>query len=145
MHSETNMINFAASFSSAFYAASNFLGTMVGTIGVFIICVGCLRGIASFLRKLSDKNILLADIRIELGHYLALGLEFLIAKDIIETIVGPTWDDLGKLAVIIALRTVLTYFLAHEVKEVREELEQENAIRKLKRGFVHAEELMEEK
>jgi uncharacterized membrane protein len=131
------MTHFVANTASGLYAASTIAGMIVGSIGVTVILIGCFRGIFMFLKRVSDQNILLADIRIEMGHYLALGLEFLVAKDIIETIVEPTWDDLGKLAVIIALRTALTIFLAHEIKEVREELEQENAIRKIKKSFQH--------
>ncbi|PIR49316.1 hypothetical protein COU79_05570 [Candidatus Peregrinibacteria bacterium CG10_big_fil_rev_8_21_14_0_10_54_7] len=64
-------------------------------------------------------------IRIELGKHLALGLEFLVGKDIVESIVHPTWNDLGKLGAIIALRTVVTVFLSRELKEVEEELKVE--------------------
>ncbi len=112
---------------------TQFVGMLIGCIGVVTILVGCIDSFVSFLKKFLRNGVLLADIRIELGHYLTLGLEFLVAKDIIETIVRPTWDDLGKLAVIILLRTVLTLFLAHEVKEVREELEEESTIKKLRR------------
>ena len=101
---------------------------------MLIIFVGSIRALWLFIKKPIVKNILLSDIRIDLGHYLALGLEFLIAKDVIETLAEPTWEHLGKLAIIIALRSALTMFLAHEVKEVREEMEEEGLIRKLKRG-----------
>lgn len=119
--------------SNNLFAVTLFLGSIIGSIGVTVIFVGCIRGLYLFVKKFLTNNTLLADIRIEVGHYLALGLEFLVAKDIIETIVRPTWDELGKLAAIIALRTLLTLFLAHEVKEVREELEEEGMIRKLRK------------
>ena len=110
------------------------IGNLIGCVGVLIIFVGSIRALWLFIKKPIVKNILLSDIRIDLGHYLALGLEFLIAKDVIETLAEPTWEHLGKLAIIIALRSALTMFLAHEVKEVREEMEEEGLIRKLKRG-----------
>lgn len=118
-----------------FQTATHFIGVVVGSIGVTIILVGVIRGFAYFLLKFSHKEILIADIRIELGHYLALGLEFLVAKDIVESIAKPSWEELGKLAAIIALRTMLTFFLAHEVKEVREELQEENLIHRLRGKF----------
>jgi len=114
------------------YALTHFVGIVVGSIGVTVILIGALRGLRSFLLKCIGRNILIADIRIELGHYLALGLEFLVAKDIVESIARPTWDDLGKLAAIIALRTVLTFFLAHEVKEMREALQEEDLVHRLR-------------
>ncbi|HLD07684.1 MAG TPA: DUF1622 domain-containing protein [Candidatus Peribacterales bacterium] len=120
------------SIANNLFAITRFLGALIGSIGVTIIFVGCIRGLYLFLKKFLTDNTLLADIRIDIGHHLALGLEFLVAKDIIETIVRPTWDELGKLAAIIALRTLLTLFLAHEVKEVREELEEESLIKTLR-------------
>src|SRR3989344_5361696 len=120
------------SIANNLFAITRFLGAIIGSIGVTVIFVGCIRGLYLFLKKFLTNNALLADIRIEIGHHLALGLEFLVAKDIIETIVRQTWDELGKLAAIIALRTLLTLFLAHEVKEVREELEEESLIKTLR-------------
>lgn len=55
-----------------------------------------------------------------------MGLEFLVGKDIIESVVHPTWDDLGKLGAIIILRTVVTIFLSRELKEVEEEFKLES-------------------
>lgn len=112
------------------------IASVMGFIGALIIFTGGIHGLYLFLKKATGAQILLADIRIELGHYMALGLEFLVGKDIIETLAEPTWNMLGKLAVLIALRTALTMFLAHEVKDVREELEQEQAIVSLKKNMI---------
>ena len=54
-------------------------------------------------------------IRLKLGRWLALALEFQLAADILKTAVAPTWDDIGKVAAVIALRTLLNYFLAREI------------------------------
>lgn len=70
------------------------------------------------------------EIRIELGQHLALGLEFLVGKDIVDTIIDPSWEDLGKLGAIIIIRTVLSIFLARELKEVEEEMTMEEKIEK---------------
>lgn len=56
-------------------------------------------------------------IRLRLGRWLALALEFELAADILGTAVAPSWDDIGKLAAIIVLRTLLNYFLQREVRE----------------------------
>lgn len=55
------------------------------------------------------------NIRLKLGRWLALALEFQLAADILKTAVAPTWDDVGKVAAIIALRTMLNFFLAREI------------------------------
>jgi uncharacterized membrane protein len=69
-------------------------------------------------------------IRLTLGRSLALGLEFLLAADILKTAVAPTWDAVATLAAIAAIRTGLNFFLQREL-----EREQELA---LKRGAVEA-------
>jgi uncharacterized membrane protein len=101
------------------------LAAIIGFIGVLVMAYGALHSGTMFLLCVLHKKDHLPQIRIELGKHLALGLEFLVGKDIIETIVHPTWDDLGKLAAIVALRTVITVFLSWELKEVIHEVEEE--------------------
>jgi uncharacterized membrane protein len=55
------------------------------------------------------------EVRILLGRYLALGLEFALGADILATAVSPSWDDIGQLAAIAGIRTALNYFLAREL------------------------------
>lgn len=66
-------------------------------------------------------------VRLELGRWLALALEFELAADVLRTAVTPTWNDIGQLAAIAALRTLLNFFLQREIdsadrrgKDVRE-------------------------
>ena len=61
-------------------------------------------------------------VRIKLWHYLVLSLEFLVAKDILESIVNPTTEWLITLWAIVLIRTVLSYFLNKEIFEVKEEI-----------------------
>ncbi len=61
----------------------------------------------------SAKN----EVRLTLGRWLAVGLEFELAADILNTAVTPTWSDIEKLAAIAALRTALNYFLEREIRE----------------------------
>lgn len=50
--------------------------------------------------------------------WLALSLEFALAADIAETVIAPTWDDIGKLAAIAAIRTILNLFLERDLEFV---------------------------
>jgi uncharacterized membrane protein len=54
-------------------------------------------------------------IRLGFAGWLALALEFELAADILRTAVAPTWNDIGQLAAIAALRTALNYFLQKEL------------------------------
>jgi uncharacterized membrane protein len=55
------------------------------------------------------------DIRLRLGRWLALALEFLLAADILRTAVSPSWSEIGQLAAIAAIRTALNYVLQQEI------------------------------
>jgi uncharacterized membrane protein len=55
-------------------------------------------------------------VRLRLGRWLALALEIELAADILRTAVAPTWNDIGRVAAIIVLRTVLNYFLQREIE-----------------------------
>lgn len=68
-----------------------------------------------------DREEKLSRVRLDLGIALALSLEFLLAADIVATAVSPSWDALGKLATISAIRTFLNFFLEQEVKELARE------------------------
>jgi uncharacterized membrane protein len=61
-------------------------------------------------------------LRLSLGRWLALGLEFALAADILRTAVAPSWRDIGQLAAIAVLRTGLNYGLEREIaREERRE------------------------
>lgn len=59
--------------------------------------------------------------RLLFSHYLVLALELQLAADILATAVAPSWEQLGKLAAIAAIRTFLNYFLGREMTEVKSE------------------------
>ena len=48
-------------------------------------------------------------IRLSLGRSLALGLEFLLGADILNTAVAPSWEQVGLLAAIAAIRMGLNH------------------------------------
>jgi len=56
-------------------------------------------------------------IRLSLGRFLALGLEFQLAGDVLRTAVAPSFTEIGQLAAIAAIRTALNYFLNREIQE----------------------------
>ncbi len=106
-------------------AVSIFAAGVIGYIGVAIMTYGGIKSAVHFILSAARKQNHLPYIRIDLGKHLALGLEFLVGKDIIETIIQPSWDDLGKLAVIVALRSVVTLMLSWEIQKIKGELREE--------------------
>ncbi len=63
-------------------------------------------------------------LRADLGTYLLLGLELLIASDVLKTIVEPGLNELMILGGIVILRTVLSFFLDREIRLLEQEARQ---------------------
>ena len=96
----------------------NWVVLAISLVGSAVIIWGILLTIKDFVSDLlSDDPQSKRLMRQKLGSYLILGLEFFIAADIIRTIIRPDWNDIGMLAAIIAIRTVLSYFLGMELRE----------------------------
>ncbi|HEY9856250.1 MAG TPA: DUF1622 domain-containing protein [Stenomitos sp.] len=60
-------------------------------------------------------------IRLDLGRWLSLALEFELAADILRTAVAPTWNEIGQLAAIIVIRTAVNFFLQREIDRAVQE------------------------
>ena len=97
---------------------------VVETIGAAVIFVGALiaavRFAMVFVSRTRDHEF--TGVRLSLGRYLALGLEFQLASDVLSTAVAPTFEEIGKLAAIAAIRTALNYFLRKEIEAEKSEL-----------------------
>lgn len=69
-----------------------------------------------YLRNI-DRALIYADFRRRLGRGILLGLEFLVAGDIIRSVaVEPTFAGIGVLAGIVVIRTFLSFALEVEIK-----------------------------
>ena len=93
----------------------------ISFIGIGIILAASLKGVFDFLRMVWGENVGISDIRLELGYGIILGLEFFVAADITETVFKPNYYDLGILALIVLIRTFLSYFLNKELQELHSE------------------------
>ncbi len=100
----------------------NITSTTLNIIGALITIWGIIVSLFEFLKKeiLKRKEAIQLNeaIRIKLGSYLVLALEFFIASDIIKTIITPTWESLGILGAIVIIRTILSYFLTKDIKKI---------------------------
>lgn len=93
-------------------------GVAIEAAGVFVIIVGAavsgLRYLARIPRAGADKTY--AGFRVGLARSILLGLELLVAGDIIRTVVvAPTLENVGLLACIVVIRTFLSFTLELEV------------------------------
>jgi uncharacterized membrane protein len=93
----------------------------IGVLGVLVIVFGVLCGLFRFVRaefsaaRGSNVDEERKQLRHVLGYYLLLGLEFLIAADIIDTLIKPSTQDLVILGAIVGIRTVISYSLNSEL------------------------------
>jgi len=94
----------------------------IGILGVLVIVFGVASGLVRFVRaefragRGTDVDEDRKRLRHVLGYYLLLGLEFLIAADIIDTLMKPSVQDLIVLGAIVLIRTVISYSLNAELK-----------------------------
>jgi uncharacterized membrane protein len=99
--------------------AAQAIATVVEGVGVAIVALAVLLAAARFVAALARRAQPFPPegLRLGLGRSLALSLEFLLGADILRTAVEPSWDEIGRLAAIAAIRTALNYFLQREIAE----------------------------
>lgn len=104
--------------------AVDLLVRLVEAAGAVVIFVGAVVAFGWFLAAAvrERRTAAFVPVRLGLGRFLALGLEFQLASDILRTAIAPTLREIGELAAIAAIRTALNYFLGREIKEERAEL-----------------------
>ena|SRR5262245_47235240 len=97
------------------------VGTSVDGVGVFIVAAGMVAATIRLLLRLRNR----ADgtvnyyslYRQDVGRAILLGLEFLIAGDIIRTVVvAPTLQNVIVLGIIVLIRTFLSLSLQLEIE-----------------------------
>jgi uncharacterized membrane protein len=93
---------------------------LIEIVGIAIISIGAFATLILFAYRFalgSDREKAVADLRSSLGRAILIGLEFLVAADIINTIaVEPTLDSVLVLAGIVAIRTFLSFSLEAEIE-----------------------------
>lgn len=90
-------------------------------IGIVVIAVGAFSSIIKQCINSVKKRE--SNIKIDLGNWLALGLEFKMGAEIIKTVVARDLQELAILGVIIGLRAVLALLIHWEIKTEMKEQE----------------------
>ncbi|MEC4575770.1 DUF1622 domain-containing protein [Streptomyces virginiae] len=105
--------------------------------GALVIFVGAVWAFARFATTGLRRRYLIGEfnkIRLSLGRFLVLGLEFQWAGDVLRTAVAPSFTEVGRLAAIAAIRTVLDFFLTREIAQERAAGRPERGRRRLRLG-----------
>lgn len=95
------------------------LAGMIAWLGVTVLVYGVARSAIGFVRlefagsPRAGRNRL----RMDLGYYLLLGMEILVAADVIETLTAPDLDHVLVLGAIVLIRTVISFSLNWELAQ----------------------------
>jgi uncharacterized membrane protein len=105
---------------SDFKSAVDAVSKVIDGTGVVVVVIGLLVATGGFvvaLRSSSTREPAYRAYRQAVGKAILLGLEFLVAADIIRTVaVAPTFTSVGVLAVVVAVRTFLSFTLDVELQ-----------------------------
>jgi uncharacterized membrane protein len=100
-----------------------YLRLAIEAVGATVIGIGALSTTYMYaLSLLGLRNYTNTQIRLHLGQYLALGIDFQLGSDILGTAVSPTFEEVVLLAAIVVIRTVLNYFLSKELERERQQV-----------------------
>lgn len=99
----------------------------ISFVGVFIILLGVFFALGQFLfytftGQITTQGSKINLIRLNLGRVLILGLEFIVAADLIGTTTTPDYYAVGILAIIVLIRTLLSFTLNRELMSLSKEV-----------------------
>ncbi len=102
-----------------FRELSSHVALALEALSVLMIVIGALEALLKLLpalwRRMTSHGFRRAA-WLSLARWLLLGLEFMLAADIVRTAIAPSWDDIGQLAAIALIRTFLNYFLERDLE-----------------------------
>ncbi len=100
--------------------AIEFGGLIIDALGSAVILIGIVWGLLTWVRdrfRLTDRREAFKNCRQRIGRAIVLGLEILVASDIIHTVaVEPTFTNAGVLAVLIVVRTFISWTLVLDLE-----------------------------
>ena len=107
---------------SFLHTVGHALALVIEAIALFLIAMGTVEALIGLVRVMSVPHSTGEQRRavwLEFARWLVAALTFQLAADLIGTSFSPTWDELGHLGAIAAIRTFLSYFLDREVENTR--------------------------
>jgi uncharacterized membrane protein len=108
----------STSIAGAVEAGVGWVRLAADVAGAAIVALGIVFALIGFVRALSVRQAAaFTDVRLTLGRYLALALEFQLGADILSTAIAPSWDQIGKLGAVAVIRTALNFFLTRELRD----------------------------
>lgn len=92
-----------------------FIKMGIASLGVMLIVLGALRAVMQLYASVVHNSLNASTIRLDFGNNVILGLEFIVAADIVGSLIQPNYYNVGLLAILVLIRTILSYFLSLEL------------------------------
>jgi uncharacterized membrane protein len=110
-----------ASLELYFKEIASLLALIVEGAAIMVVTFGALQAllrVAGLVLRAGFPSSAVKPIWLGFAAWIVLSLEFALAADIIRTAIAPTWQDIGQLAAIAAIRTALNYYLEKDIDAV---------------------------
>ena len=104
-----------------FFEIARFVALAIEAVAVLVLAIATIVAVARLGRMIVAGETTLSirrDVWLSYGAAIALALEFTLAADIIRSSIAPSWDSIGKLAAIAAIRTLLNVFLMRDLESL---------------------------
>jgi uncharacterized membrane protein len=107
----------------AFRTVASYVALLLEAIVVLTVAVGSLEALyrilmATVVRRTSEWD--RRSVWLGFAGWILLALEFALAADLVRTAIAPSWEDIGKLGAIAAIRTFLGFFLGRDLETAEE-------------------------
>jgi uncharacterized membrane protein len=99
------------------------LALAIEAVAILVIAIGTVEALIATFRVMVSRHASGFEKRavwLDFARWLVAGLTFQLAADIVQTTIAPSWDEVGRVAAIAAIRTFLTYFLDRDMDAMRE-------------------------
>lgn len=129
MHNLMSQIHFSSDLLETLFDFLTVVKYLMALFGSLVILTGSVFVVCQFLYRImhSRHNQLLNfDLaRLGLTRSIVLGLEFIIAADLIQTTTSPSYYDVGILAALTLIRAFMNYFLSKDLINLSQREEEE--------------------
>jgi len=102
----------------ALHFAAYYIALVLEALALLVIAIGAVEASIGIFRAMARHASYAAKraVWLDFARWLIAGLTFQLAADIVHTTVAPSWDDIGRVAAVAAIRTFLTFFLDRDIE-----------------------------
>jgi uncharacterized membrane protein len=102
-----------------FQSVAEYVALALEAISIAVVAVGGIEAAWRLLRPMFRGFVTHGarrDAWLSMARWLLVGLEFMLAADVVRTAISPDWQAIGQLAAIAVIRTFLNFFLERDLE-----------------------------